>query len=686
MSFLYLDTETYSDIPINHGTHVYATSVEVMLVPWAIDDGPVQVWDRTADTEWPAPLQAALVDPSVTVVIHNSHFDRNVLRYALHVDIPTERIHDTMVQALAHGLPAGLADLCEVFRLEADKAKDKAGKKLIQLFCKPLPANRKLRRATAQTHPAEWEAFKAYAASDIEAMRSIKARMPMINMGPKELALWRLDQKINDRGVAIDMDLVHAALTAIGHTQRELGIKAREMTRNEVANATQRDALLAFIFEEFGMHLPDLQGATIDKVLRKDDLPPELRALLIVRQQASTTSTSKYRTLARATSADGRLRGTLQFNGASRTGRWAGRLFQPQNLPRPSMKQRRIDAGIEALKAGCAQLVEDDIMALTSNVIRGTIIAPPGRKLVVADLSNIEGRVQAWLAGEEWKLDAFRAFDAKTGPDLYKLAYAKSFGVRPEDVDKDQRQVGKVQELALAYAGGVGAFVTFADVYKIQLEDLASRVLVEAPEALVKEADGFYEWMLKIKGNTYNLSPHAFEACDTLKRGWRQGHPAISSYWAELEQAAKNAVLNPGEEFPARKVVCKATKNWLFIRMPSGRSLCYPAARVMDEGLTYTGTDQFTRKWVRIQTHGGKLFENLCQAVARDIMAEHMPAIEGYNYTIDLTVHDELICETPDSPEFNADQLAAMMATPPDWAPDIPLAAAGFDTYRYRKE
>lgn len=695
MRYLYLDTETFSAVPITSGTHAYAEHAEIMICTWALDDGPVVIYDTAVDGV-DSLLRYHLTDPTITVVIHNSHFDRTIIRHVWGIDIPTSRIHDTMIQAMSHGLPGSLGTLCEILGLPSDKAKDKEGKKLINLFCKPLGKNRKLDRATRLTHPAEWDAFKNYAASDIEAMREIMKRMPVVNMMPIERELWQLDQKINDRGVAIDMDLVHGAIKAVDLAQVDLAAQTLDLTEGAVGSTTKTAALRLQLFEMFGIDMPDMRMATVEKTIADPTTPPAMIELLNVRLQASSTSTSKYKVLRKGTSEDGRLRGTLQFNGASRTGRWAGRLFQPQNLPRPSLKQNVIDAGIAALKAGCAHLTTDNVMELTSSSIRGCIIAPPGKKLVVADLANIEGRVQAWLANEEWKLKAFTDFDTITGfdakgkairlgPDLYKLAYSKSFGVTPESVTDDQRQVGKVQELALAYEGGVGAFVTFAGAYGINLDDLADKVLPLAPEWAVTEADGFFSWATKTKRDMYGLSDDAFVACDTLKRVWRGAHPNISGYWGRLKDAVVQAMHTRGETYTTLGLKIKASKNWLFLTLPSGRSVCYPSPKLEDGAVTYMGIDQFSRKWVRQHTHGGKMFENLCQAIARDVMAANMPAIEDAGYAITLSVHDELITETPDSPEFNSDHLSELLAAPPWWAPDMPLAAAGFETYRYKK-
>ena len=688
MRTLYLDLETFSETPITHGTHAYAANAEILLAAWAWDDAPVQVADFTTNPPEQVPFDVSTFahNPDVEVVIHNSHFDRTVIRHVWGINIPTERIHDTMIQAMAHSLPGSLGMLCEVLGLPTDKAKDKDGKRLINLFCKPLGKNRKLDRATRETHPAEWERFKAYAASDIEAMREVKNRMPVINLTPTERELWQLDQRINDRGVAIDLKLVYSAIEAIDRAKRELAGRTVELTDGDVSSTTLNERFRLHLFEAFGIDLPDLQMATIEKALAAADLNPAMRELLLIRLQASSTSTAKYRVLMRGTSLDSRLRGLLQFCGAIRTGRWAGRLFQPQNLPRPTLKQKAIDAGIEALRAGCAHLTTDNVMELVSSAIRSCIVAPPGKKLVVADLSNIEGRVQSWLANEEWKLKAFRDFDAKTGPDLYKLAYSKSFGIKPEAVTDDQRQIGKVQELALGYEGGVGAFATFAGAYGINLDDLATKVLLDAPIDTIAQADKFLGWFKKDNKSRYGLSDDAFVACDVLKRMWRDAHPNIAGYWAALKDLVIKALVNRGNTFNELGLKVRASKNWLLLGLPSGRALCYPAPKVEDgDKITYMGIDQYTRKWTRISTHGGKLFENLCQAVARDIMAANMPAIEAAGYAITLTVHDEIIAEAPDEPQYNAQHLASLLAANPAWAPDIPLAAAGFETYRYRK-
>lgn len=707
MTTLFLDLETFSPVPLNQGTHAYAEQVEIMLALYAVDNGPVYCWDRTLGGPMPAVLEAALSDPSILVVMQNGGmFDRIVMRHAWRFDLPIERLHDTMVQALCHSLPGSLDTLGEVMKL--DRRKDKRGRELIQLFCKPRPKNSKLRRATRETHPTEWAEFIEYGLADVPPMRELFKKLPKWNYSGAELALWHLDQKINSRGVCVDLDLARSAIRAAARAQKDLAARTLELTEGEVQRATQRDKMLAHILGVYGVELPDMQISTLERRIEDPELPWAVRELLAIRLQASKTSSSKYSRLLNGASSDGRLRGLLQFCGASRTGRWAGRLFQPQNLPRPSMKPDAINFGIEAMKADCEDLLFPQVMELCSSAIRGCIVAPPGKKLVVADLSNIEGRMLAWLSGETWKLKAFADYDTiigwttdkkgkpkaiRKGPDLYALAYAKAFGVTVDEVmdnydfgDGFMRQIGKVLELALGYEGGVGAFITFAAVYGIDLEDMAERAFDSIPADVLEDAAGMLAWRRKKKLTTYGLSDRAFIVCESFKRLWRDAHPATASWWKELEEAARLAIQNPGTAYKSRKITAIRTGAWLRLVLPSGRSLCYPSPKIDAKGkISYMGVDQYTRKWQRISTYGGKLAENCTQAAARDVMAYAMPEAEAAGYEIVLTVHDELITEAPDTDDYSADGLAEIMARVPSWAPGLPLAAAGFEDYRYHK-
>ncbi|MBK0634530.1 DNA polymerase [Klebsiella aerogenes] len=704
-TILWGDLETYCEIPINNGTHAYAEGVEVMLFAWAIGDEPVSVWDLTAGEPIPSRLRKAIADPDTLLYFHNSHFDRTVLRHAMpELAPPVERWRDTMVQALAHSLPGALGALCEVLGVPQDKAKDKEGKSLIQLFCKPRPKNSKLRRATSKTHPVEWQRFVAYAGLDIEAMREVYKRLPKWNYQGAELALWHRDQRINDRGVCMDVQLAQAAIEAVDLEQKRLAKRTQVMTDGEVQAATQRDVMIKHIVEAYGVELPDMQRSTLERRIADPDLPSPVKELLAIRLQASTTSTSKYKSLMKGISSDGRLRGTLQFCGASRTGRWAGRLFQPQNLPRPTLKQERIDEGIEALKSGCADLLFDNVMELTSSALRGCIMAPAGKKLVVSDLSNIEGRKLAWLAGEAWKLDAFRDYDTlildesgapiwdaaakdykRRGPDLYKLAYAKAFNITPEEVTKYQRQIGKVMELGLGFGGGVAAFLTFALVYGLDLEELATAALPNIPRDVQREAKSWYDESVKRKA-TYGLPERVFIACDSLKRLWRRAHPETCDFWYQLERTVRAAIATPKKTLYCGYLKVRRDGAWLRIQLPSGRALCYPSPSIEKGNITYMGINSYSRKWQRLKTYGGKLVENVTQAAARDVLAGNMPLIENAGYSIVLTVHDEVICEAPDTDDYTDAALSSLLSTNPEWAPDIPLNAGGFEAYHYRKD
>ena len=351
---IFLDTETFCETPINNGTHRYAEGAEIIMWQWAVGDGPVEIRDGDEDV---SDLMEMIASGEYTIVIHHSAFDRTVILHATGVEIPVEWVFDTMVCAMAHSLPGALGTLCDILGVPTDKAKDKAGKALIQLFCKPRPKTSKIRRATKHTHPVEWQQFRGYGGSDIEAMREIYKKLPRWNYRDAELELWHLDQKINERGVLMDLDLAHGAIRASDRAQKELARQAVEMTDGQVTAATQRDKMLEHILEAYGIQLADLKGSTVERALEDEDLPPELKELLRVRLDASKTSVSKYKRVLNGVSADGRLRGLLAFCGALRTGRWAGRLWQPQNLSRPTIKDAEIELWIEAMKNDAEDLV-----------------------------------------------------------------------------------------------------------------------------------------------------------------------------------------------------------------------------------------------------------------------------------------------------------------------------------------
>lgn len=653
---LYFDLETFCEVPITNGTHAYAEKAEVLLTSWAIDDGPV-----TVEEGWSRTIQQLIFGPDDIIVFHSKDdFDRVVLKYQ-DWEIPSAQIHNTAVIALSHGLPAGLEKLCAIMQVETPK--DPKGKALIQLFCKPRPKNVKdQRRATKHTHPIEWERFKQYAGTDVVAMRQLYKRLPKINYpgSDRERALYELDLRINDRGMKIDLDLAQAAIDTVAAAKKIMDKRTGEMTDDQLRSTTQRDELLRLVLNEYGVDLPNMQSATLERRMEDPDLPDGARELLAMRLQTSTTSNAKYNRLLKAVSSDGRLRGSLQFCGAARTKRWSGRIFQPQNLPRPDLPADEIDLGIEAMLGGGAHLVWDEPIKLASNAIRGTIIAEPGRKLVVSDLEQIEARVLPWLAGEQWKLEAFAAYDRGEAPDNYIMAYARAFGVDPDTVSKSQRQVGKTTDLSAGYGGAYAAWISMAANLGVEIPDKATVLEVI--------------------------------------RAWRFAHSAICDWdtglWKKLDDAARQAIANPGKTFEAGEHIrFERWKQWLRMQLPSGGFLNYAAPAIIDDPrrpgnltVSYMGVNNYTKKWERLTTYGGKLSADATQSTAREIMAHNLPAIEDHGYLPILLVHDEVVTETHDDPAWNAENLNMLLSTQPEWAVGLPLAAGGFEAYRYRKD
>lgn len=655
MNILYCDTETFSSTPLNNGVNAYsdADDFEVMIFTYAEDDGEPQIVDFTANETIPAHIARALRDTKIIKVWHNSGFDRTVVRKGLGIDMPPEAIHDTLVNALCHGLPGGLDKLGAIFNVASDQRKDKRGKELIHMFCKPQPKNTKLRRKTRDTHPLEWEQFRDYAKQDIPAMRTIYKKMPRWSFfdNPREFALWCLDQKINDRGVQIDVDFAEAAVCAVDAEKVRLKDRTEDNTLGLLASTTQRDKLLAFVMAAYGIDLPNTQAGTIERRIEDPGIPEPLRELLRIRLMAGSASVAKYKKILKVISPDGRLRAALQFAGAARTARWGGRLFQPQNLPRPDIEPELVEAFIRALLIGCEDLISDNVMKGLANALRGLIIAGPGKKLVAADLSNIEGRCLAWQAYETWKLDAYREYDAGTGPDLYYITAGRVLDKDPSKVTKAERQsAGKVPELACGYQGAVGAFGTMMQLYGLNLSE---------PQIL------------------------------KIVKDWRDANENIRSYWKDAENAVREAILNPGLVAHCRRVKIVRKGAWLKVELPSGRFLSYASPKVHPDGhISYWGLNSYTRKWEEIDTYGGKLVENWTQAIARDVMAHNMPAIEAAGYAIVLTVHDEVITEAPDDPSYTVERLCALLTAPPQWEgiEEFPLSASGFEAYRYKKE
>ena len=688
---LFLDTETFSPTPISQGTAKYAERAEVIIISTAWDRAPAQSVAANDVTLYELQGQ---IDEADEIVVHNSFFDRTVLRLAHGVTIPTVKIRDTMVLAYAHSLPGGLGVLCTMLKVPQDVAKQKDGKRLIGIFCVPTgDTGYGVGRNNSDTHPDDWDQFIDYARLDVEAMREVYRRLPRWNDSPTERALWVLDQKINDFGLLIDDDFARAAVIAVGIETKRLNKATADATEHaeiedRVRSGTQAAQLLRYLLKYHGVDLPDMQAGTLERRLEDLDLPMPVRELIGLRLSVSTTSTAKYKRVVAALSRDGRLRGSIQFDGAWRTGRWAGRIFQPHNLPRPTIKPySEIAWGIQAIKAGVARYIVADIMRLAASALRGLPIAPPGHKLVVADLSSIESRMLSFLSGEQWKLDAFAQFDQGVGFETYILTYANSFRVDPAAVDLDMRQIGKVMDLSLGYQGSVGAFATMMAGYGVSI-----------PEAEIL----------------------------AIVRAWRKAHPATRAFWYGLDDAARVVIENRDAKVAVGLIEVDRVGAWMRMRLPSGRYLSYPspAMKFMKCGecagrgwvevvlpetqycemvtysmacercdgnggkvsITFMGQNPYTKQWSRVAIYGGKFAAELTQASSRDALGVGMTRADDYGYDIALTVHDEIIAETEDNELYGHRHLSALMATPIEWAPGLPLAAKGFETYRYRKD
>lgn len=683
---LWIDIETRSRVPITRGTSKYATEAEVMVMSWAVNDGPITVEDLTAGTISPAFVMVVKMILSMKgeVWAHNAEFDRTLLDTCApwwrDLGVPLESWRCTAALARLHGLPGGLDKLSIIFKL-GDSSKDTKGKQLIHLFCEP---NKDGVYNDRHSHPAQWAEFLTYAGQDVVAMRECWRKTPHWNATPRMWSVYHLDQRINQRGVAMDLLLAKGAVEGTTAAKKRLSDKTVELTEGDVESTTQRNRLLAYM-AAFGVSLPDLTADTVERRLEDESLPEHIKELLRVRQQASKASTAKYKRVLDQHVA-GRLRNLLVFCGAARTGRWAGRTLQPQNLPRPKHTQEEIEAAIRAFRSGTIELYgADNVLPLASSCLRGLIVADPGRRLVVADLANIEGRFMAWVAGEQWKLEAYAAYDRKEGPDLYKIAYARAFDIDPDSVTKDQRQIGKVMELALQYYGGVGAFCSMADTYGLRLEHLADSAWPVIPGAVKARAAEAYKKAKKRK-RVYGLEERVWLVCHALVLMWRDAHPAIVKFWDTLDKATKAATRRPDYIFQVGKFVKVDRRgNWLRIKLPSGRYLCYPSPQGDEYTSSFLGVDPYTKQWVRISTYSGKRAENIVQAGSADIIMDGLLAAEAHGYNPVLSVHDEVISEPPDDSAFDDKGLSHLLVSSSKWAVGMPLAAEGSTSKRYHK-
>lgn len=723
MSYLFLDFETFSEADLKKvGSYAYAEhpTTEVLICTYAFDDEPVQVWDCTDGSDMPGDLHRALrrlvkPDSRIKMVWHNgSMFDRLIMKHCWGFDIPVSNTIDTMIWAFRHALPGSLDALCEVLGVSADNAKDKRGKALIQRFSKPTPKNYKIRRYTAETHPDEWALFIKYAVSDITAMREVFHKLPRWGNSDFEDRVLELDQLINDRGFKVDVALAEAAIEAVEKHKAQL---QEEAQRKYGGSLTGKD-FLPILRELAPAHrIHNAQKSTLNDLLADDDLPDDARTIIEMRLGAASTASTKYNPLLLGRSSDDRRRGCIQYGGAKRTLRFAGKGFQPQNLARGYYHDDELDKGISALLKGRAHR-RFDVAKLTASTVRSCIIPEAGHKFVVADYSNVEGRGLAWLAGEDDLIEVF-----VNGVDVYKKLASTVFNVAYDDVTKDQRQIAKAMVLGLGYAGGVGAFVTFAKNLGLDLNDMTRTLDGTFPDHIWAATSRGYEWARiqeakrpprpgeKDDRPSYILDKKVWRTCDALKRMYREANPAIVQFWRDIEDAAMAAIRNPGKEFAAGPRGVKFSRNvetdnngnnvagwWLRMTLPSGRVMSYPGvglsvSKETDEDgkvstnvrIKYQGENQLTRQWGFQYTYSGKLVENCTQALCRDLLANALLNVEANGYPIVLHVHDEIICETPDLPEYNVAELERLMCKLPEWAEGFPLVAEGQELKRYAK-
>ena len=643
---LFIDLETFSSEDLSKAgvfKYVEAPDFEILLMSYAVGEKPVQVWDFTQDGP-PTWLAEALTDPGIVKAAHNYQFERACLNRALGVYTPPEQWVDTMHLAAMNGLPMTLEAAGAALRL--DQQKLDTGKALIRYFCKPCAAtktNGGRTRNLPEHAPEKWAQFKDYCQRDTETERAIYSRLRGTRLTGTERRVECLDARINERGVLIDLELAQASIALDDAFKATRTAEMQQLTG--LTNPNSITQLKTWLGAR-GLRPDSLnKKAVLDLLDRATD--PTTRRVLRLRQLLGKSSTAKYTAMEAAACKDGRIRGTLQYYGAGRTGRWAGRLIQVQNLPQNHLDQiglvrdivRRGD--LEGL-----ELIYDNIPDVLSQLIRTAIVAGDGCTFLVADYHAIEAVCIAYLAGEKWRLDVF-AGDGK----IYEASYAQAFGVPRDSVKKGspERQKGKIMELACGYGGGIGALKQFgAD--KLGLSDDALQNLIDS---------------------------------------WRAASPKITALWRACEKAAKAALRSPGNVFKLANG-CAYTRDGDALRLilPSGRRLSYWGAWIDDStgSIRFMGQNQTTRKWEKMETWGGRLVENIVQAFARDILAEAMLRLEGAGFPVVFSVHDEVIVEAPEG--SNVEDVQRIMAQPVDWAPELAkfLRADGYATKFYMKD
>ena len=642
---LYVDTETYSTVDLaKAGIFKYFEdpAFEILLLPYAWNDEPVRVLDLTdpVDREELPDIIAGLQDPDVLKIAHNSPFERGAYRRQFGFYQRPEEWEDTMILCAMNGLPMSLDAAGEALNLPQQKLKE--GKALINYFCKPCKptiANGGRTRNLPEHAPDKWARFKEYAKVDVVAMREIHKRLARFPVPEWERRVWALDARINERGVLIDPELVASAIAVDEAFKAEHTAEMQKLTELDNPNSV---AQLKDWLEGVGVSVDSLDKATVTD-LRKEVTDPRTRRVLELRQLLGKTSTKKYEAMTAAACDDLRVRGLLQYYGAGRTGRWAGRLVQVQNLPQNHLDD--IDKVRELVRSRDLETLEmifDNVPDVLSQLIRTAFVAKEGHTFLVTDYSAIEARVIAYLAGEQWRMDVFAS-----GGDIYCSSASQMFKVPVEKhgINGHLRQKGKIAELACGYGGGVAALKAFgADKMGLTEEEMQSIVTQ-----------------------------------------WRLASPTIPRFWRDTEDAARRALENPGRTFTTPcGVKYLRDKDGLRCRLPSGRILTYWDARIVDGSITFMGQNQTTRKWEKMETWGGRLVENIVQAYARDCLAVALLRLDEAGYKVTFHVHDEIIAEAPEGSRW--EDMAEIMGRPIAWAPGLLLRGDGYETKFYMKD
>ena len=648
MRVLGIDIETYSGTDlIKSGVYAYSSAPDfkILLFAYAFDDDEVKVFEP--DSGIPREVLEALTASDVIKTAYNAEFEITCIQRAFGIELDPAQWRCTMIQAAELGLPQSLAQAAQVLGLPAQK--DKRGRKCIDFFSKPCkqlkdaPLLSDDMRHKPEDDPELWATFKEYCKQDVEVERAIRKRLAAFPIAESEQRLWVLDKRIAARGCRIDREL---AENAVRFGERFKAEKTAELKRLKgLDNPNSVSQLKGWLEERTGLTFDSLDKKAV-KALLKETTDPLVREVLRLRAEVAKTSVKKYGAMLDCTCPDGRARGFLRFYGAARTGRWAGALVQVQNLPQnhlPDLSEAR-----ELVRAGDYELFEmcyGGVQQVLSELIRTAFVPSTGCRFIVSDFSAIEARVVAYLAGEKWRLDVF-----KNGGDIYCASASKMFGVPvvKHGVNGHLRQKGKIAELALGYGGSVGALVSM----------------------------GALEMGL------------AEEELQPLVDSWRKSNPNICRFWYDVQNAAMKAA--EGEPQTLGRFRFFRKSGILFVRLPSGRCIAYVQPRIDENrfgkpSLTYMGLDQQTKAWTRLETFGGKLTENLVQAVARDCLAESMIRLEARGYKIVFHVHDEVIIDAPHG-FGSAEKVAAIMGEPIPWVPGLPLKAEGYETEFYRKD